>query len=233
MPTYVLSKVKRTGAGQKVGDLVDQEAPSTELAAGSIAGGDRLAAQDVSETDDPWKWVSFTALRTWLQGVLSLAAGRITSGTLSLARGGTNAGSAGAARTSLGLGSAATRTAGNAAANVPILNSNARLDPARMGSGSDSGDSNKFLRRDGVFAELVPFDGATVKGVGVMDVNSGATEFEVDVSYLGVSTPDAVVGDRLTVLAFFDSSSPPDVSGVRLVRRGIDQTLVEEASEHH
>lgn len=30
MPTYVLSKVKRTSSGQKVGDLVDQEVPSAE-----------------------------------------------------------------------------------------------------------------------------------------------------------------------------------------------------------
>ena len=86
MPTYVLSKVQRTGAGQKVGDLVDQEAPSTELASGSIAGGDRLAAQDVSETDDPWKWVSFTALRTWLQGALQLNASRLTAGLVGTAR---------------------------------------------------------------------------------------------------------------------------------------------------
>ena len=46
MPTYVLSKVKRTGAGQKVGDLADQELPTTELTA--LADDDKIPATDTS-----------------------------------------------------------------------------------------------------------------------------------------------------------------------------------------
>ena len=52
MPTYVLSKVKRTSPSQKVGDLVDQELPGTELT--SIADDDSVPIADKSASS-AWK----------------------------------------------------------------------------------------------------------------------------------------------------------------------------------
>ena len=76
MPTYVLSKVKRTGVGQKIGDLVDQEASPTELT--GIASDDRVPVQDVSDTGSPWKWFSLSRLTTYLNGVIAPAWSRVT-----------------------------------------------------------------------------------------------------------------------------------------------------------
>ena len=76
MPTYVLSKVKRTGVGQKVGDLVDQEAPSTELT--TLHADDRVPVQDVSGSDDPWRWFKFSRLTTYLNDVIAPAWSRVT-----------------------------------------------------------------------------------------------------------------------------------------------------------
>ena len=60
------------------------EQVGTEMTA--PAGSDRLVASDEGTSGDPNRWLSFTRLRTWMQGQLSLNAARITSGTIGRAR---------------------------------------------------------------------------------------------------------------------------------------------------
>ena len=67
MPTYVLSKVKRTGAGQKVGDLADQELPTTELTA--LADDDKIPATDTSASG-VLSWFAPTRILTYIIGKL-------------------------------------------------------------------------------------------------------------------------------------------------------------------
>ena len=85
--------IKRTATGHGWGD--DEEGSGavpfdlhddvgTELT--SPATSDRLVASDESVGGDPNRWLSLSRLTTYLNGVLSLAASRITSGVLALAR---------------------------------------------------------------------------------------------------------------------------------------------------
>ena len=67
MPTYVLSKVKRTGAGQKVGDLADQELPTTELTA--LADDDKIPATDTSASG-ALSWFAPTRILSYILGKL-------------------------------------------------------------------------------------------------------------------------------------------------------------------
>ena len=67
MPTYVLSKVKRTGAGQKVGDLSDQDFPTTELTA--LADDDKIPATDTSASG-ALSWFAPTRILSYILGKL-------------------------------------------------------------------------------------------------------------------------------------------------------------------
>ena len=102
------------------GDFDLHDDLGTELT--NPANADRLVASDEGTAGDPNRWLSLTRLATYMNGVLSLAASRITSGTLAIARipglaasqitagifpisrGGTGASTAAAARTNLGVG---------------------------------------------------------------------------------------------------------------------------------
>ena len=68
MPTYVLSKLKRTIEGDKVGDLIDQELPTEVLTA--IASADKILIIDGSDSDEI-KTITRTNFLTWLNGVVA------------------------------------------------------------------------------------------------------------------------------------------------------------------
>lgn len=72
--------------------------------------------------------------------------------------------SASTARTNLGLGTAAVANTGTASGQVPVLNTNGRLDVARLGSGTP--DGTKYLRDDGTFA--TPAGGGGGGGAGAL-----------------------------------------------------------------
>lgn len=80
MPTYILSKIKRTVAKQKVADLTDIEPPeaSDELDEDGLAAGDQLPVVDVSATGKPWKWLSLTSAVAWLEANITVAWGRLS-----------------------------------------------------------------------------------------------------------------------------------------------------------
>ena len=73
MPTYVLSKLKRSIAGQKVGDLVDQEPPTAAISE-LVANQDKIVVVD----DDVLKVMSRANLLTWLASNLSLPWNRVS-----------------------------------------------------------------------------------------------------------------------------------------------------------
>ena len=75
MPTYVLSKVKRTGSGQKVGDLSDQEKPATELT--TLAADDQVPISETSESG-AWKYLKLSTLKTWIANGLQIPWGNVT-----------------------------------------------------------------------------------------------------------------------------------------------------------
>ena len=75
MPTYVLSKLKRSLPGQKVGDLIDQEPPTTALTA--IASADRILVVDDSDSDK-LKIITRTSFLTWLNGLIAPAWSRVS-----------------------------------------------------------------------------------------------------------------------------------------------------------
>ena len=75
MPTYVLSKVKRTGAGQKVGDIVDQDHPPEALT--ELAHDDDVLVLDKSE-GNVFKRISRANLTSHLNGLIAAAWSRIS-----------------------------------------------------------------------------------------------------------------------------------------------------------
>ena len=75
MPTYVLSKLKRSIEGQKIGDLVDLEAPTALLTA--IADADKLVIVDDSDSDTA-KVITGSALKTWLASNVTPAWANVT-----------------------------------------------------------------------------------------------------------------------------------------------------------
>ena len=76
MPTYLLSKAKRTGAGQKVGDLVDQEKPANELTA--LAADDQIPVSETSASG-AWKYLKLSVLKTWVQNGLQITWANVTN----------------------------------------------------------------------------------------------------------------------------------------------------------
>ena len=98
-------------------------------------------------------------------------------------KGGTGANTASAARTALGLGSAATLNFGTSENNLPQLNSNGRIDPARLGSGSP--DENNVLHGDGAWK--TPSTGITGT-VAITQGGTGATTVAAARTNLGLGS---------------------------------------------
>ena len=76
MPTYVLSKVKRTGADQKIGDLVDQDHPTGALT--TLAAADELIVLDVTGNARVFKVITRANLLTQLNSIIGATWGKIT-----------------------------------------------------------------------------------------------------------------------------------------------------------
>ena len=74
MPTYILSKLKRSIAGDKIGDLIDLEAPTAALT--EIEDADSILIFD--DTDNKFKIITGTALKTWLNSNVAPAWGKVT-----------------------------------------------------------------------------------------------------------------------------------------------------------
>ena len=79
MPTYVLSKIKRTVATQKAGDIVDQALPTATLTDSTVAGADEMLVSDVSATGDPLKKLTLTNLIKWAGSVISVPWTRVSA----------------------------------------------------------------------------------------------------------------------------------------------------------
>ena len=155
MPTYILSKIERTGSGQKVADLTDVKKPPTELTA--LADDDQIPVTDTGSSG-AWKYLKPSVLKTWILNGLQIAwsnvtgkpstyppsshthnASNINAGTLAAARlptvpltkGGTGATTAAGARTNLGLGAAATKDTGASSGDIGLLGAGGRF-PSSM-----------------------------------------------------------------------------------------------------
>ena len=79
MPTYVLSKIKRTVATQKAGDIVDQALPTATLTDSTVAGADEMLVSDVSATGDPLKKLTLTNLIKWAASVITVPWTRVSA----------------------------------------------------------------------------------------------------------------------------------------------------------
>ena len=79
MPTYVLSKVVRTGADQKVGNLADQDVsgPGAPTALDTLAAEDKLLAVDSSDSNKI-KTIVRTAFMTWLNALVMPTWAKVT-----------------------------------------------------------------------------------------------------------------------------------------------------------
>ena len=75
MPTYILSKIERTGSGQKVADLTAVEKPPTELAA--LAEDDQIPVTDTGSFG-AWKYLKPSVLLTWLDSRIAATWGKMT-----------------------------------------------------------------------------------------------------------------------------------------------------------
>ena len=75
MPTYILSKIERTGSGQKVADLTAVEKPPTELTA--LAEDDQIPVTDTGSSG-AWKYLKPSVLLTWLDSRIAATWGKIT-----------------------------------------------------------------------------------------------------------------------------------------------------------
>ena len=74
MPTYILSKIERTGSGQKVADLTAVEKPPTELTA--LAEDDQIPVTDTGSSG-AWKYLKPSVLLTWLNSRIAATWGKI------------------------------------------------------------------------------------------------------------------------------------------------------------
>ena len=128
MPTYVLSKVKRTGAGQKVSDLVDVDANT--VAPGTLtelATDDEIVVLDKSAKRQV-KTIARSAFMTWLNALVAPTWAKI-SGKPSTFAPSSHTHTSGQIS---GLGSAAVKDVGTGSGNVPELDSSGHLDNARL-----------------------------------------------------------------------------------------------------
>ena len=76
MPTYVLSKLKRTIASDKIGDLVDQEHPSAALT--ELADADELIVLDVTGNARVFKKITRANMLTQLNSSIKATWAKIT-----------------------------------------------------------------------------------------------------------------------------------------------------------
>ena len=76
MPTYVISKLKRSVATDKIGDLVDQAHPTATL--DELAAADELVVLDVTGNARVFKVITRANLLTQLNGVIAATWGKIT-----------------------------------------------------------------------------------------------------------------------------------------------------------
>ena len=76
MPTYVISKLKRSIASDKIGDLVDQEHPSASL--DELAAADEIIVLDVTGNAKVFKKITRAKLLTQLNGVIAATWGKIS-----------------------------------------------------------------------------------------------------------------------------------------------------------
>ena len=76
MPTYVLSKLKRSIATDKVGDLTDQEHPTDVLT--TLASNDELVVLDVDGTTKTFKVITRSSFMTWLNALVAPTWAKIT-----------------------------------------------------------------------------------------------------------------------------------------------------------
>ena len=76
MPTYVLSKVKRTGAGQKSGDLVDQDHPAAALE--TLDTDDEFLVLDVTGDAKVFKVITRAHMIAQLNSLIDAGWGKIT-----------------------------------------------------------------------------------------------------------------------------------------------------------
>ena len=75
MPTYILSKIERTGSGQKVADLTAVEKPPTELTA--LSDDDQIPLTDTGSSG-AWKYLKPSVLKTWLDSRIAATWAKIT-----------------------------------------------------------------------------------------------------------------------------------------------------------
>ena len=76
MPTYVLSKVKRTGSGQKSGDLVDQDHPAAALE--TLDTDDEFLVLDVTGDAKVFKVITRAHMIAQLNSLIDAGWGKIT-----------------------------------------------------------------------------------------------------------------------------------------------------------
>ena len=76
MPTYVLSKVKRTGDGQKTGDLVDQDHPAAALE--TLDTEDEFLVLDVTGDAKVFKVITRAHMIAQLNALIDAGWGKIT-----------------------------------------------------------------------------------------------------------------------------------------------------------
>ena len=131
MPTYVLSKVKRTGAGQKVGDIVDQDHPPSALTA--LSHDDDIIVLDKS-AGNVFKRISRANLTGHLNGLIAAAWSRITGKPSTFPPSSHTHPSSDIS----GLGTAASRNVGSTSGRIPLLGPSGDLEDGRIPSLSAS-----------------------------------------------------------------------------------------------
>ena len=76
MPTYVLSKLKRSIDADKIGDLTDIDHPTDALT--SLASGDEFVVLDVAGTAKTFKIITRSSFMTWLNALVAPTWAKVT-----------------------------------------------------------------------------------------------------------------------------------------------------------
>jgi hypothetical protein len=157
-------------------------ATPADVSTASTADRDRTnhaGTQSLDTTTDSATRLAMTAAeRTKLGGVAAGATANATDAQLRDRS--THTGSQ-AASTITGLGTAATKNAGTASGDVPVLGTGGRLDVARLASGTP--DGTKFVRDDGTLA--TPAGGGGGGAALARTVYHGPTQSATSYTYTG------------------------------------------------